>query len=94
VPIDGATNTNGTAFPSQQDDVDAMLDAQGCTGDPVETTDGATTCRTWTSCDAPVRSCTIADWPHAWPGEERGADGFAAEPEAEALFELATPHRD
>lgn len=93
VPVDGATNANGTAFPTLDDDVAALTADDGCTGDPTTTTTGLATCRAWSTCAAPVKACTIEGWPHRWPGASQGADGFVAEAEVEALFELATPHR-
>ncbi len=78
VPIAGGDAALGVVFPDARDAFDAILARNQCTGEPLVTKVGDTTCSAWT-CAAETRFCTIRDWRHRWPGARSGPEGFSAE---------------
>ena len=66
VPIDGGVSFR-TKVPPLDDTIEAWKVRNQCSEAFTETVTGDTTCRKW-DCAAPTEFCTIADWPHMWPG--------------------------
>lgn len=80
VPADGGPNKDGLTYPTTEEAFQPFLDRNQCTGEPDVSTNGDTTCRVWSTCQAQTELCFIEDWRHVWPGGKKNQpSGFDAE---------------
>lgn len=90
VPLEGGTGSAAglVDYPAARVAMARVAERNGCTGEPVEERVGAATCLSW-DCPVDTRLCTLADWPHRWPGGRSGGpEGLTGD---DVVIELLEP---
>jgi polyhydroxybutyrate depolymerase len=92
VPWKGGEGEGGHTYVSEEDSMAIWRARNLCTdADPVFSTDGDTTCESW-SCAAPTEICLIDGWAHQWPGGVHASQTDADATNAVwAFFQQAAP---